>query len=89
MHTDDPYHDPKPTQVPVIPIPPIDWRKAGERLLNAVLGAVAGVLLTWLAPFVRPPATAVDPSAPTAVQAVKGSQAAAVLTDIGLLDEQP
>jgi hypothetical protein len=86
---DDPYHDPKPTQAPapVVPLPPIDWRKAGERLLNAVLGAVAGVLLTWLAPFVRPPATAVDPSSPTAQMAVKGSQAAAVLTDIGLLDQ--
>jgi MFS family permease len=94
MH-DDPYHDPKPTQVPTPPTagPIADWFGRQSPLVRALLVAVITTLINqfapWAAPILRPPATAVDPAAPTAQQAVKGSQAAAVLTDIGLLDEQP
>jgi MFS family permease len=96
MHTDDPCHDPKPTQVPA-PSPPAgpiaDWFGRQSPLVRALLVAVITTLVNqfapWAAPILRPPATAVDPLAPVAVQAAKGEAAAAVLTDIGLLDEQP
>lgn len=96
MHTDDPYHDPKPTQAPA-PTPPTgpiaDWFGRQSPLVRALLVALVTTIVNqfapWAAPILRPPATAVDPAAPVAVQAAKGEAAAAVLTDIGLLDEQP
>lgn len=81
-----PEYIPPATPAPVWPLPPINWRRAGDRLLNAVLGAVAAVILTWLAPFVRPAAPDLLPSAPAAIQAARGAEAAEVLTDAGFLD---
>lgn len=55
-----PHYDPTPTQpIPPIPSdPPAQWTRAQllDRLVNAVLGAVAAVLVAWLVPFTRPPA---------------------------------
>jgi hypothetical protein len=85
-----PHMDPKPAQE-VHPVKPANWFNTLPPVAQMLIGAAVSVLLQlltqWGIPATRPPATAVDPSAPTAQQAVKGSQAAAVLTDIGLLDQ--
>jgi hypothetical protein len=72
-------------ETPTEKIAAIDWKKAGERLLNAVLGAVAAVLLSWLAPFTRPPAPELVPAQQAKVEA--GQKAADAIIDVfGTLD---
>jgi hypothetical protein len=73
------------------PVKPANWFNSLPPVAQMLIGALVSVLLQlltqWGIPATRPPATAVDPAAPVAVQAAKGEAAAAVLTDIGLLDE--
>jgi hypothetical protein len=87
-----PYHDPKPTQVPVVPTPPaylpdLTRQQVIDRVVTALLTALAAVIVPWLMPFTRPPATDVTPTAPVAIQAQRGQAAAAALVDFGLLEE--
>jgi len=71
----------EPTPTPT----PIDWKRAGQKLLDALIGAVASVLVLWLLPFTRPAAPDLLPDAPAAKQAAQGARAAVVLEDVGLL----
>lgn len=86
----EPHIDPTPTRIlsgsdlpsTSPPSAPLTRDQLLDRLLNAVLGAVAAVLVSWLLPFTRPPATSVDPTAPTAIMAARGEKAAVVLEEV-------